>query len=360
MFRKKRNWLPKKFILRLTILNTIVVTIFVLLTGWGIYNTACFLVEGMVNEVDRQEQFRASLLEYLLLFSLFTVVCGSLLHFYFMNKLIEPLKKLIQSTQRMKEGFYPEPIQNHASDEMGEFIDHFNQLVVQLKIKEQQCQRIVSDLSHEFRTPLSNLNGYLNALKSGLIEGDSKLYESLLKESKRLIKLVEQMDQLKEWDVDSEQPLSEKESTNIVILIEQSIEMFRWLLNKEGLRCEMQAEYQKLHLNIGGISQVISNLIDNAIRYHKGNSLVTIKGESLDQVYRVSITSEGQTIPQGEQAKIFERFHRIENSRSRELGGSGLGLAISKEIVERHKGSIGLISNGNRHTFWFTLPIEAQ
>jgi two-component system, OmpR family, sensor histidine kinase BaeS len=344
--------------LRLTLLNTIVVTTFILVTGWAIYNTACFLVEGMVMEVERQDQFKSTLFEYLLLVSLFAVVVGSVLHFYLTNKLIGPLKELIKSTQKMKEGFYPDPIQIHASDEMAQLIDHFNQLVEQLKVNEQQRQRIVSDLSHEFRTPLSNLNGYLNALKNGVIEGDPKLYQSLLNESKRITKLVEQMDQLKEWDVESGQLLSQKEHINIAILLEQSAEMFRWLWNKEGIRCDIQADSQHVNVNIGGISQVISNLVDNAIRYYKGKNPVTIKGECLNQVYKVSITGEGQPIPQAEQEKIFDRFHRVDNSRSRDLGGSGLGLAISKEIIERHNGKIGLISDGSNHTFWFTVPIK--
>lgn len=350
--------MPKKFIFRLTLLNAIVVTTFILVTSWAIYNTACFLVEGMVMDVGRQDQFKSALFEYLLSFSLFAVVVGSTLHFYLTNKLIRPLQKLIKSTQRMKEGFYPEPIQVHASDEMGQLIDHFNQLVEQIKMNDQQRRRIVSDLSHEFRTPLSNLNGYLNAMKNGVIEGEPKLYESLLNESKRLTNLVEQMDQLKEWDVESGKTLAEKEYTNIAIVVEQSLEMFRWLLNKQDIRCVIQADSRYVEINTFGIYQVISNLMDNAIRYYKGKNPVTIKGECLNHVYKVSITGEGKHIPQSEQEKIFDRFYRIDNSRSRKQGGSGLGLAISKEIIERHNGKVGLISDGDNHTFWFTIPIK--
>ncbi|SHM64982.1 sensor histidine kinase [Gracilibacillus kekensis] len=295
--------------------------------------------------------------DYLLLFSLFAVAIGSTLQFYLNRKLISPLKELIESTRKVKEGSYPNPIEVHTNDEMGELITHFNQLTHQLKINQQQRQRLVSDLSHEFRTPLSNLNGYLSALKNGVIEGDPKLYQSLLEESKRITKLVAQMEQLKEWDIESTLPLSDKEYINIKALMEQSIEMFRWLLDKKAIPYEMKIDNQNISVNTQGITQVISNLVDNSIRYYQGNDPLIIKGECLEKVYKISITGEGQQIPLTEQEDIFDRFYRVDHSRSRELGGSGLGLAISKEIVERHKGEIGMTSNGKIHTFWFTIPL---
>ncbi|GAE94561.1 two-component sensor kinase SA14-24 [Gracilibacillus boraciitolerans JCM 21714] len=337
----------------------IVVTTFVLITSWALYNTACYLIDDMPMESQKQVQFQSALFDYLLLFSLFTVVIGSILHFYLTRKLIRPLRELIQSTQRIKEGLYPNPIQVHTNDEMGQLISHFNQLTQRLEANQTQRQRIVSDLSHEFRTPpLSNLNGYLSALKTGMIDGDPKLYQSLLDESKRLTKLIEQMEQLKEWDVESDLLVSRKEHVNIAVLVEQSIEMFRWLLNKEAIPYEIKAEKQQVEVNIQGVIQVMSNLLDNSIRYYQENGPIIIKGECVEKVYKISITGEGgQQIPLTDKQSIFERFYRVDHSRSRVLGGSGLGLAISKEIVERHNGKIGMISNGNLHTFWFTIPI---
>lgn len=328
------------------------------MSGLAIYQTACYLVNDIAAEGLQQDQFRATLFDYLLLFSLIAVVIGSILHFYLTRKLIRPLRDLTQSTEKIKEGLYPEPIPIHRKDELGEFIAIFNQLVEQLKINEQQRQRMVSDLSHEFRTPLSNLNGYLGALKSGVIEGDPKLYQSLLNESKRVTKLVEQMEQLKQWDVESKHAVFEKEYINIAVLVEQSVEMFRWLLNEKDIGLEIQTDNQEVEVNINGISQVISNLMDNAIRYYKGKNPIIIQGESVDNEYKVSISGEGQYIPQQEQEKVFNRLHRIDHSRSRQLGGNGLGLAISREIIERHNGKIGLTSNGHYHTFWFTVPLK--
>ncbi|MEH6944616.1 sensor histidine kinase [Bacillus sp. JJ722] len=355
---KKKLWLPKRFLWRLTFINIIVVASFIVLSSWAIYNTACLLVDGM-GTMDNQKlnQFDSTLFQYLWIFSITAIVTGSLIHFYLTRTLIRPLRRLIESTKRMKKGQYPTPIEIKSEDEMGQLMGQFNDLVQQLKNNEQHRQKLVSDLSHEFRTPLSNLNGYLNAMKNGVIEGNQKLYQSLHEESKRLINMVEQLEKLKEWDSVSQQLFSEKETVDIASLIEQSVEMFRWSLKKANILAEVQTEHGVVNTYNGGITQVLSNLIDNAIRYYHGDGPIMIKGECLDSEYRVSVIGPGHAIPEVEQEKIFERFYRTDPSRSRDTGGTGLGLAITKEIVKSHNGKIGISSKDNHHTFWFTLPL---
>src|SRR5699024_9545216 len=99
-------------------------------------------------------------------------------------------------------------------------------------------------------------------------------------------------------------------------------------------------------------------LIDNAIRYYLGDEPITIKGEIMESDYIISISGPGQPIPRKDQKRIFERFYRMEHSRSKELGGTGLGLAISKEIIKQHKSKNGIKSEHKQNTFWFSLPLE--
>ncbi|UOQ94726.1 ATP-binding protein [Halobacillus shinanisalinarum] len=355
----KRSWLPKQFLWRLTLLNIAVISAFIVLSSWAIYNTACFLVDGMatMNEY-KQSQFNSTLSHYLWIFSLIAIVSGSMIHFYLTKKLIRPLRELIESTKSMKRGHYPSPIESKSEDETGQLIVQFNGLVQQLQNNQQHRQKLVSDLSHEFRTPLSNLNGYLSALKNGVIEGDQHLYQSLYEESKRLTKMLEQLEQLKEWDYVSAQTFSKKEAVDMALLIDQSVEMFRWSLKTARISVDVQADHEMVSVYNEGIPQVVSNLLDNAIRYYWGTGPILIKGESLESEYKVSVTGPGQPIPTVKQEKIFERFYRIDSSRNRETGGTGLGLAITKEIVEHHNGRVGIRSQGNHHTFWFTLPLS--
>ena len=354
-----KSFIPKGFLWRLTILNVFVVATTIAVSGWAIYNTACFLVEGMGNlDIQRQGQFNATLFQYLWIFSIIGVLVGSMLHFYLTKKLIKPIRQLINSTKQMKKGEYPKPIKVVSQDEVGELVKQYNGLIQQLEINESHRQKLVSDLSHEFRTPLANLNGYLHALESGVIEGEKKLYTSLYKEANRLTQMVEQFEQFKEWDYIKSQSIIEKQSVDIADQIDQCAAMFRWRLIKAEIPIQVDVNTHHITIHIEGVQQVLSNLLDNGIRYYQGDVGITINGKLSAGAYRISITGQGQPIPEPEQDKIFDRFYRIDNSRSRDTGGTGLGLAIAKEIVERHGGKIGVETVGNRNTFWFTLPCE--
>ena len=358
MTKMIKSLVPKQLLWQLTFLNIFTITFFILLSSLAIYNTACALVDmmGTMSETG-QNQFNEMLLQYLKIFSIVTIVIGSIIHFYLTKKLISPLKQITSSTKEMKSGRYPPAIHVKSEGEVGELVSHFNELIQQLKNNQHSRQRLVSDLSHELRTPLSNLNGYLNALSTGVIKGDEALFQSLYDESTRLTNMVEQLEQLKEWDYIVNQTFIEKEPQDMGLLIEQSVEMFHWSLKDKGIHVEIQADSGTVNVFSGGIPQVLSNLLDNAIRYYEGDGPIHIKGEVLESEYRVSVTGAGQEIKESEKDKVFERFYRIDPSRNRDTGGSGLGLAISKEIIEFHNGKIGLHSTGNHHTFWFTLPL---
>ncbi|MGY0692700.1 sensor histidine kinase [Virgibacillus sp. FSP13] len=358
MNKHRKILFPKQILWQLTFTNIIIIGSFIALSSWAIYNTACFLADGLGTVGGRKQgQFDSTLFQYLWIFSISAIVIGSLIHFYLTKKLIRPIRELIESTKRMKQGQYPNPLAVKSDDETGQLINHFNDLVEQLKNNQQYRQKLVSDLSHELRTPLSNLNGYLNALKSGVISGDRQLYQSLHEELKRLISLVEQLEQLKEWDYLSKQTFSQKEPLEMAMLVEQTIEMFHWSWKNAGIKVNVHTDPGIVNVYDGGIPQVISNLIDNAIRYYQGTGPITVTGENSNTEYRVSISGPGQIIPLSEQNRIFERFYRVDPSRARDTGGTGLGLAISKEIVDHHNGKIGIRSNGHYHTFWFTLPL---
>src|SRR5699024_4241952 len=329
---------------------------FIVLSSWAIYNTACYLAND-IGRGNHQSQFDSTLFQYLLIFSTSAIVVGSLIHFYLTRKLIRPLRRLIISTKSMKEGHYPEPIDVTSDDEMGQLTGHFNDLVNQLQENHEHRQRLVSDISHELRTPLSNLNGYLNALNNGVIEGEPKLYQSLLEEAKRLTNMVDQLEQLKEWDYISNQTFSEKEYVDMRQLIKQSVDLFCWTLDKNDIHVDVAAEAGMAKVYDDGIQQVISNLIDNAIQHYIGTNSIKIKGTNKGHEYMFTISGPGHEIPEGERANIFERFYRVDPSRARDSGGTGLGLAISKEIIGYHAGKIGVSSEGNYHTFWFTVPL---
>lgn len=286
-------------------------------------------------------------------------VTASLLHFFLTKRLIQPIRNLSESTEQLKQGHYPEPIETTKRDEIGQLVSQYNGLIQQLQMNEEQRKHLISDLSHEIKTPLSNLNGYLQALKDGDLTGDPAMFASLYQESSRLSQMIEQLEQLKEWDHLSAQHITGKETVNMQEVLKQCAAMFQWTLDQRQIKLQIQAEKGELPVHVEGIQQALSNLLDNAIRYYDGSGPVTLTGENIGTYYRVAVTGPSDPIAAEEKDKIFKRFYRIDSSRSRDTGGTGLGLAITKKIIENnHQGSIGVDAFDNSNTFWLTLPIN--
>src|SRR5699024_6960872 len=173
---KKRSFIPKGFLWQITFLNIFVIVLAISLSGLAIYNTACYLVEGIgALPAQRQQQFNATLYQYLLVFTIIGILLSSVLHFYFTKRLVGPIKQLNEATEILKKRAYPETIQTTSKNEVGELVTHYNELINQLKLSHAQREKLVTNLSHELRTPVANLQGYLYALKTRTIEGDSEL-----------------------------------------------------------------------------------------------------------------------------------------------------------------------------------------
>ena len=335
----------------------LVVVAITAISGWAIYHTACFLaaeVGGLDNL--RQQRFNRTLLSYLWILLIIVAFIGSVLHFYLIKRFIKPIRSLIQATKELKLGHYPDPVNVYKNDEIGQLALQYNELIAQLEMNEQQRNRLVTDVSHEIRTPLSNLSGYLQALKDGDIRGDQALFASLHQEANRLSHMLEQLDQLKEWDYLSIQSIVEKEIDEIESLLFQCVMMFERVLEQKNIPIRLEIESCMIDIHVVGIQQVISNLLENAIRYYEGDEPIILAGKKRGKGYCISVTGPSKPIPDMDREKIFNRFYRLDSSRSRMTGGSGLGLAISKEIIERHQGEIGVDTTNTGNTFWIVLP----
>lgn len=339
------------------LINGMVIGIVIWLVGVSVKDFACLLVgQYEFFEEEKQEFFNSTMHFYLLRASLIAVIVAALIYYFLIRKVLVPLQNLMKSTQLMTEGEYPDPIKITSEDETGQLSRHFNQMVVTLKQTEESRKQMLSDISHELRTPLSNLNGYMEALSSGVIQGDSELYRSLHEESKHLTHLVDQLHQLVIWET---KKLNKPELKKIDInhVIQNCIQIFKLEFEYKNIQCEIHLKLGKVLGDEMGLRQVMSNLLKNAIQYDRGG-FIRITGETVKNNYRVTVTNIGQPIHAEKANQIFERFYRIDPSRHRDTGGSGLGLSIAKEIVKQHGGDIGLISNHDENSFWFTIPVE--
>lgn len=336
-----------------------VIAVAIGISSWAIYSSACVLVEG-IGTVDgkRQGQFNQSLLQYFIIISTVTMIGGSFIHHYVTKKMLDPMQQLIEATKKMQQGIFPATIPYDQDNEMGELIHQYNVMIEHIQENEREREKLITDLSHEIRTPLASLTGYLQALQQGVVEGDTELYESLYKQAKRLTFFMDQMDQLKQWGENTERTITEKKHVSIEKMIQLLVHMFALQLEQKGSTIKSDVHPYTLLVQEDALQQVVSNVIDNAIRYGVEGKTISIIGRKDKETYTLSIAGESKPLTEEEQSRVFERFYRIDNSRSRETGGSGLGLAIAKEIMDSLHGTISMDSKENTTTCTLIFPVD--
>jgi two-component system sensor histidine kinase BaeS len=337
--------------------NVLVMLIVIWLTGVSVKDFACLLVAKyqLVGE-EKNVFFNRTMQYYLLRVSLLSIVVAALIHFVFIKRILAPLKSLSESTRQLMEGSYPEPIAVSSMDEIGELADHFNAMTLTLQRTEESRKRMLSNVSHDLRTPLSNLNGYLEALSNGVLVGDRELYLSLLEESQHITRLVEQLHQLSVWeDRQAEQMVASRIHMDEMIM--RSTLSFQLELQSKNMELDVALEPDTVISDEDGLKQVLTNLIQNAISYNTGRT-IWIAGNVEPDYYRITVSNEGEPLPEPLQELVFERFFQADPSRHRgeSAKGSGLGLAIVKEIAKKLGGDVGIHSNHNIHSFWITVP----
>lgn len=225
---------------------------------------------------------------------------------------------------------------------------------------ERERREFVSNVSHELRTPLTTMRSYLEALTDGAWK-DEKVAPRFLQvtqnETERMIRMVNDLLQLSKMD--HKDFHLDKERTNFTNYFHYVIDRFEMNI-PEHITLVRKIPNGKYFVWIDRdkMMQVLDNLISNAIKYSPEGGVVTLKVVQQRQELLISISDQGVGIPYEKIDKIFERFYRADQARSRKLGGSGLGLAISKELIEAHKGRIwARSSEGNGTTIYFTLPL---
>ncbi|PAV28465.1 cell wall metabolism sensor histidine kinase WalK [Virgibacillus profundi] len=247
-------------------------------------------------------------------------------------------------------------------DEVTGFITVISDVTEQEKV-EQERREFVSNVSHELRTPLTTMKSYVEALTEGAWQ-DKEIAPKFLgvaqNETERMIRMVNDLLQLSKMDV-KEYPLN-RERTEFVNYFHQIIDRFDMNLPEQiSLRRELPKGQYYVWLDKDKMTQVLDNIISNAIKYSPEGGEIRLKVENKRYHLLVSIQDPGLGIAYDKLEKIFERFYRADKARTRKLGGTGLGLAISKELIEAHHGQVWAKSKeGKGTTVFFTLPLMNQ
>ncbi|MCL2865037.1 MAG: ATP-binding protein [Lachnospiraceae bacterium] len=267
-----------------------------------------------------------------------------------------PLRNVTEAATQYAQGNLEYEIPVRTTDEMGYLSASLNYMSTQLKDMEDYQKLIVANVSHDFRSPLTSIKGYVEAMTDGTIP--SELHEKYLKiilfETKRLTDLTTDLLTLNE--IDNRDFLLNKIDFDIQASIKQVAASFEGICKNKRISIELLflEDYVSVYADRGKIQQVLYNLIDNAIKFSEANSNITIEVREKNEKVFVSVKDYGLGIPRKELNKVWERFYKSDLSRGKDKKGTGLGLAIVREIMQAHDENINLISTegvGSEFTF---------
>ncbi|WP_139378324.1 ATP-binding protein [Mesobacillus jeotgali] len=340
---------------KLVAVNSLVILLVIMLAGISVKDYACFLVN---HEKVTGPELVDTLNAFLIKVSVIAFIAAGLLHYFSVKRIVDPVKAMAAAANQVKAGKIPARLDVDASGELGELVTNFNAMTETLSVVQTRREEMLRDIAHELRTPLTNINGYLEALHTGVLKGDRELFGSLLDESRRITRIVDLIAELDAWSQEAHFPERKFEEIEIKQILDASFAAFQLKLTSRFESFSQQTEHALVLGNRDGLKQVLSNLLQNIIDYDTGGYL-TIKGQRNTEGYRITFSHEGTYIDPQKKELIFERFYRLEESRSTKAEGAGLGLAIAKSIIDAHKGQIGLETDGYHHLFWINIPTRS-
>ena len=256
-------------------------------------------------------------------------------------------------------GQYSHRVQKLGPHEIGELGETFNSMADDIQRAERQRLNLMADVAHELRTPLSNIQGYVEAMKDGVINPSDETLESIHQQVLQLNHLVEDVKLLSLLDAGALRLNFEK--TTVGDVLNRSVRGFMTKARARDvvLTTEIADGLPSVRMDTARIRQVVDNLLENAIRHTPSGGAVTVRAlmmPSTDEVM-VAVEDTGEGIPSDLIGTIFDRFRRADQSRARSTGGAGLGLAIAKNLVEAHDGRIEAENRpGGGSSIRFTIP----
>ena len=271
-----------------------------------------------------------------------------------------PLQKLAKAANSYAHGNFDKPVAIHTNDEIGSLAASVNCMANELHTLEDNQRKFISNVSHDFRSPLTSIKGYVEAILDGTIpvEMQDKYLNIILFETERLNKLTHSLLELNKFG--SRGIMLDISTFDINYTIRTTVQTFEGVCTKKQLSFDLTLTGDKLlvHADYGKIQQVLYNLIDNAIKFSHHNATIYIETTTKNETVFVSIKDTGIGIPKDSIHKIWDRFYKSDLSRGKDKKGTGLGLAIVKEIISAHNENINCISTEGVGTeFIFTLPL---
>jgi len=263
------------------------------------------------------------------------------------RRVFAPVEALTAGARALASGKLDTRVDVRGSDEVAELAASFNSMAEALERNERARRNMVSDVAHELRTPLTNIRGQIEAVQDGVMEADAKWLASVEEDAALLARLVDDLQQLSL--AEAGQLRLELEDVEVADLVERAVSGLAF----ERLTRDVPPGLV-VRVDARRIVQVLRNLLVNAIAH--AASAVSVTARAAGDRVEIRVADDGPGVPPEHAERIFDRFYRIDASRSRATGGAGLGLAIAKELVELHGGTIRY----ERPAFLVTLPAERR
>lgn len=260
--------------------------------------------------------------------------------------LLKPIRNLMQASQAMASGDLDQQVPVTSRDELGQLSEAFNKMCMDLKYADEQRKQMTADITHDLGTPLQVISGYMEMLEDEPNGLTPKRIEIINTEIEHLRRMLDDLNMLSQADrknlgiqVDSIDPGK---------LMEQIYQIYQPMMDKEGIvfKKEIEPDLPLITLDEGRMLQVLKNLVDNALRYTHKDGEITLQVKRLQDKIMFVVQDNGDGIDANDLPHIFDRFYRVDSSRTGRGGKAGLGLTISKALVQAQGGTINAFSDG--------------
>jgi signal transduction histidine kinase len=308
-----------------------------------------------------EQQFNSSVSRSLIIAIMVAGLVGLLLSLLLSRSILRSVDELISAARAMEKGDLSQRVSVRSKGELGELASAFNAMAEGLTRLEQLRQNMVTDVAHELRTPLSNVSGYLEALRDGIVDPTPEMIASVHEEAMMLNRLVDDLQELAM--AEAGQLKLVRQPVSVKLVAEKSVQSLKSQADEKDVKIKINFpdDLPLVEADAERMGQVLRNLLNNAITNTPSGGEITIQARIVDSQVEISVQDNGLGISAEHLPYVFERFYRVDQSRTRSTGGAGLGLAIVKQLVEAQGGQVGIDSQVNVGTrITFTSPIASS